>query len=323
MPRVVVLVPTFDHGPTLRPAIHMALNQTEQDLAVHVIGDGAPVSTDRLMDEITTVQPRVRYHPNPKSPRTGEPYRHELLQSVDAEIVCYLSDDDIWMPDHVEVLSGALRHHDLAATLSVSLQGGRMRVSRMQWSDAADRALSCRQSRVSLTETGHRLDAYLRLPFGWRSTPPGRYTDHYMWEQWLREPWVRAVTVTRWTQLHIPAALRHNVAGDGRAAEQWAWWHRFRQPDWDRERAELLIDGLRYEYERVDRSWQGLEARVADLVRTEQLLAEADARCAAMDAELSQLRATVARMSSSRTWRVGQRLARVSGYQAWKARSLR
>ena len=59
---------------------------------------------------------------------------------------------------------------------------------------------------VSLTGTAHTVAAYRRLPHGWRTTPPGRWPDHYMWQQFLAEPWVRAVTATRVTAVQFASA---------------------------------------------------------------------------------------------------------------------
>ena len=68
------------------------------------------------MAELTAADPRVRWFDNPKGPRHGELHRHAALQEARGEIVCYLCDDDLWLPDHVErmraLLDGArLRVH--------------------------------------------------------------------------------------------------------------------------------------------------------------------------------------------------------------------
>ena len=81
-----MLIPTFDHGETLRAAVRCAVNQTRNDIRVHVIGDGAPLETNNLMDELCSLDQTVSFHPNPKSPRTGEPYRDALLRNIDAKV---------------------------------------------------------------------------------------------------------------------------------------------------------------------------------------------------------------------------------------------
>ena len=52
----------------------------------------------------------------PKGPRHGELHRHAALQEARGEIVCYLCDDDLWLPDHVERMRALLEEHDFAYT---------------------------------------------------------------------------------------------------------------------------------------------------------------------------------------------------------------
>jgi glycosyltransferase involved in cell wall biosynthesis len=333
MPGTVVLIPTFDHVETLRLAIASAVTQTVSDLDVHVIGDGAPMETDRLMDELCERYPQVRYHPHEKSPRTGEPYRDQLLRKVDAAFVCYLADDNVWTPDHVELLTGALVDHDFAATLSMYCRPGTevLSISRMQFADPTDRGMEMHQSRVSLTESGHRLDSYLRLPFGWRTTPAGEYTDHWMWKQWLEQPWVRATTVQTITTVHLPDFMRRGVPLADRLAEQQWWFDRVNDPDWPLVRGQLLTDALWEGFEHADRGLVHFRRHAArleadltelrsDLTSQERSHAEDAQRTAEqlrlLEAELEHVRSTLRTISGSRTWRYGQAAARITRYGA-------
>ncbi len=243
MAKVIVLIPTFDHGPTLLPAIHSALHQTESDLEVHIIGDGAPASTDALMSTLIETDSRVHYHPHPKSPRTGEPYRHSLLSRVDCDFVAYLSDDDIWAPNHVErLIEPLIRGVDFAATLTLLLGAESPQLMRVDLAQPSDRALLLGDvNRITLSAAGHRLDSYLRLPFGWRTTPVGQWTDHWMWKQWLGEPWVTAESIWALTAVHIPRQFRANDTNEDMAAKSWEWWGRVSHTGWERDREAMLI----------------------------------------------------------------------------------
>ncbi len=274
MPKVVVLIPTFDHGPTLLPAIHSVLRQTEANVVVHVVGDGAPASTDAMMAQIIESEPRVHYHANPKSPRTGEPYRHLLLQSVQCQFVAYLSDDDIWAPDHLERVTEPLaRGADFAATLTLLLGDGDPELMRVDLSDPADRAMLLGSvNRVTLSAAAHRLDSYLRLPFGWRTTPAGEWTDHWMWKQWLEQEWVRAESVAALTALHTPKLYRGSMSVDEIAAANWKWCERTTHPNWPTDRDALLIAAANRSARRAEERHRELVATTARAVEVEAAL---------------------------------------------------
>src|SRR6185437_15846190 len=93
-----VLIPTHDHGRTLLRSVPSALAQTVSELEVFVVGDGVPDETRELMTELAAADNRVRFFDNPKGERHGEAHRHAALQEARGEIVCYLSDDDVWLP---------------------------------------------------------------------------------------------------------------------------------------------------------------------------------------------------------------------------------
>ena len=108
-----VLIPTHNHGPTLRYAAQSALAQNIRDLEVFIVGDGMTEETKRVAVEIQCSDARVRLFDHPKGPRHGEIYRDAALREARGRIVCYLSDDDLWLPLHVEtmvaLLANALR----------------------------------------------------------------------------------------------------------------------------------------------------------------------------------------------------------------------
>ena len=121
MPLITVLIPTFNHTDTIRRAIASIQNQSLRDFELFVIGDGAPAETDRIMDELQSGDSRVRYFPNPKDKAQGEVYRHAALREANSDMVCYLSDDDLWLPNHLETMQALLREADFAHTLHVKV----------------------------------------------------------------------------------------------------------------------------------------------------------------------------------------------------------
>jgi glycosyltransferase involved in cell wall biosynthesis len=225
MPEATVLIPTFDHGPTLRHSVGSVLAQTVEDVEVFIIGDGVPAGARAVVRELTEGDRRVRFFDHPKGPRHGEVYRDRALAEARGRVVCYLSDDDLWAPDHVETMLGLLARADFAHTLCVGLGAAGELIG--YWLDLAHpaerAAVLTAEKGVSLGAMAHTLEMYRRLPFGWRTTPKGIPTDRYMQQQFLAEPSCRAASGTRPTMLHFESAPRAAWGAGERLAELERW----------------------------------------------------------------------------------------------------
>ena len=117
-----VVIPTHDHGPTIAYALKSALSQTVEDLEVLVIGDGVTHATREIVAEFAELDERVRYFDFPKGPHLGEAYRSEVLKEARGEIVCYLSDDDLWLAEHVETMYSMLERSDFAHSFPTRIE---------------------------------------------------------------------------------------------------------------------------------------------------------------------------------------------------------
>jgi Glycosyl transferase family 2 len=303
-----VLVPTHDHGPTLLRSLPSALAQTVHDIEVLVVGDGAPDFTRELMEELTSADPRVRYFDNPKGPRHGELHRHVALQEARGEIVCYLCDDDLWMPDHVERMRALLDDSDFAYALPFWIDPeNRIHCLRVDLGLPYFREMfSGGENRIPLSCGVHTLELYRRLPAGWRTTPDGIFTDLYMWQQILSVPDCRVAGGAEPTVLHFPTPERIGWSSDERLAELDRWAARLGDPGF---RDELV--------ERV------LAATVADAAALEVQLGVMLAEAAASEAERRRAEARADELdrdlqgiASSATWRLRGRLLAVPGLGA-------
>ncbi len=117
-----VVIPTHDHGPLLNYSIGSVLAQTVRDIEVFVIGDGVPDVTRTLIRRMMDADARIRFWDHPKGQRLGEVYRHIALAEARGRIVCYLSDDDLWLPNHIENVGHLLENADWAHSMPVYIQ---------------------------------------------------------------------------------------------------------------------------------------------------------------------------------------------------------
>lgn len=194
----VVVPTTGDRGPLLPHSIGSVLRQTVTEIEVFVIGDGISAATRDQVEELADADPRVRLFEFDKHESRGEPNRHQVLSDhARGRIVAYLCDRDLWLPDHLveldRVLTGADFGHTLRFRVGEGYRLGFTHIADLR-TPAGRRPDRAGPGLVPLSFAGHTLDAYRRLPWGWRTAPPGRSTDRHMWEQFLAEPWVRVAS---------------------------------------------------------------------------------------------------------------------------------
>ena len=357
-PLATVVVPTYDHGPTARYALESALAQTVEELEVFVLGDGVPAEARPHIDALEHLDARVTVLHHPKSPRTGEPWRAQLLEQARGEIVLYLADDDLWLPDHVETLASLLADADFAHALPALVQpDGDLvpLVCDLTLGGFVERMLGG-HNWIPFSAAAHTLAAYRRLPVGWETTPDGIWTDLYMWQKFLRLPGVRLASATSPTVLCFPSPARRDRDRAERVAELDSWARRVAN---DRART-LIVDQVHVEItrsraglelnalaaaDRVTASASELERVVAErdlaaverdsaMVGRDAALAERDTALAERDAAVAERDAAVAERDAVRafldavtgtlTWRLRERLlASRAGRTAATARAAR
>jgi GT2 family glycosyltransferase/SAM-dependent methyltransferase/Flp pilus assembly protein TadD len=105
MPMVSVIVPTFNRSERLRTALHSIAQQSFQDYEIIVVNDaGLPVEAvvkDLNRDGRITLVNHDRNRGLAASRNTG-------LRHARGRYVCYLDDDDRYLPDHLETLISRL-----------------------------------------------------------------------------------------------------------------------------------------------------------------------------------------------------------------------
>lgn len=231
---VAVIVPTHDHPNLLPFAVASLQAQTYVDTDIVIVGDGVADETRDVVRMLMRDDSRIRFVDKPKTGRTGEPSRHEVLSELRSPVVAYHGDDDLAFPDHLEVLLKLLRGNDFAHPRPVlvypdgALFQGPFDASKWWWRRSIYPPMN--RNMISLTGVVHTLEAYRRLPHGWRSTPPGIATDHYMWQQFFELPGLRAVTGKRATTVKLASHKRQGVAAAARLEETQRWWAQMADP---------------------------------------------------------------------------------------------
>lgn len=241
-----ILIPTFRHARLVPFSVRSALDQEGASVEVFVVGDGVEDGTRAALEALGDDE-RLRFFDFPKGERHGELHRHEALHEASGRIVCYLSDDDLLLRDHVAEMARLLEDADFAHSVSARLRvDGTLEYFPWNYSrrEFVEVGLG-RKASIGLTGTAHTLEAYRRLPDGWRTTPPGGPTDHYMWRQWLELPGLRTAMGDRLTYLTFPDPWWGQLPEGERAAALEDWFRRSREPGFAEELDRMLQAAMR------------------------------------------------------------------------------
>ncbi|MGE0445980.1 MAG: glycosyltransferase family 2 protein [Vicinamibacterales bacterium] len=311
-PRATVIIPTHDHGPTLSFAARTALDQTVADIELFIIGDGAPGVTRDIVAGLMRDDGRVRFFDFPKGPRLGEAYRHEVLAEARAPIVCYLSDDDLWFPDHVATMESLLRDADFVHALSVRIERDGTLVPGntidFRIPGARELALSATLALggAPLSCMAHTLAIYRQLPRGWHTTPKGVATNVHMTRQFVAHPACRLANATRPTLLRFPNFLRRTWTLQQRVDELARWAPLAANPAWRAALPDQVLDGL----------LRVTAARWAEIrrleVKEERMRAAAARAASRIEAQRRKVESLEAKLTAARTKLAAERQRRAT-----------
>ncbi|MDR1045204.1 MAG: glycosyltransferase [Candidatus Adiutrix sp.] len=106
-PKVTVLISTYNRPQYLAEAIESVVRQRFQDWELIVLNDGG-VDVGEVVEKFA--DPRIIYVPDRKNRGAARRFNQGLALAR-GEYVTYLGDDDLFYPNHLEVLSRALDEH--------------------------------------------------------------------------------------------------------------------------------------------------------------------------------------------------------------------
>lgn len=105
-PLVTVIIPTYNYSSVLRYAIMSVLNQTLTDFELIVVGDGC---TDDSAEVVASFcEPRIRWHNLPVNTGGQGAPNNKALEIAQGKYVAYLGHDDLWLPNHLELLTARM-----------------------------------------------------------------------------------------------------------------------------------------------------------------------------------------------------------------------
>jgi glycosyltransferase involved in cell wall biosynthesis len=304
-------MPTHDHGQLIHSAIRCVLAQSYTDFELLIVGDGVVDETREIVDDYQRVDPRVTFFDLPKGPRNGELHRHQVLTTrARGSLVAYAADDDIWLSCHLADMSELLQSADFVQALRIIWPDRKS--AYVQTGDVSvpphRKALIEGTNIVGLSNAAHTMELYRRLPHGWRTTPPDRPTDWYMWQQILSLEDCRALSGSRPTVINLQQAHRNGWSFEERQAELLHWEEFSRRPDAAMKAAEQMIAVQRRrnaELEDGYRELAGGNARLTEERAASQRQTEAQAT------EIARLREAYAEARKGAEWLERER-------QAWQ-----
>jgi glycosyltransferase involved in cell wall biosynthesis len=100
MPKVSVIIPTYNRGYIIRQAIESVLKQALRDLELLIIDDGSTDNTGEVIKSI--FDPRIRYFYK----QNGGPAsaRNVGLSNAKGEFIAFLDSDDFWPENYIQIM---------------------------------------------------------------------------------------------------------------------------------------------------------------------------------------------------------------------------
>jgi glycosyltransferase involved in cell wall biosynthesis len=118
-PKVSVIIATYNYSSVLRYAIATVLWQTFNDFELIVVGDCCTDDSEAVVHSFG--DERVRWLNLPENSGNKAIPQNAGIRVARGEYIAYLAHDDLWHPDHLETLVGAIERSGADLTYSVAL----------------------------------------------------------------------------------------------------------------------------------------------------------------------------------------------------------
>ena len=99
MPKVTVIIPSYNHAKFIGEAIQSVLDQTFQDFEILIRDDGSKDNSIEIIKQFT--DSRIKFAANPHN--MGACYTaNTMIDEANGEYIALLNSDDVWMLDKLE-----------------------------------------------------------------------------------------------------------------------------------------------------------------------------------------------------------------------------
>lgn len=183
MPQWSVICPTYNRGHAIERTIRSVIAQELRDWELIVVSDASTDATDDVVQALARTDSRVRLSRTPHHGFPSGPCNAGVAEAR-AELIACIGHDDELHPEHLEVLTAAMRSGDADI---VYTRGGTVDAAGLRLADTDPLQqywhpeLQLMSALFEPARAGYRREA-LAAAGGWRETPVGLED----WDLWLR-----------------------------------------------------------------------------------------------------------------------------------------
>ena len=104
MSSFAVILPIYGFEKSLEFSIRSCLGQTFKNFELHCVFDGYNQKSIEIVKKFSSIDSRVKIHLFDKAPGIGYENRNKVIRNLDSEFICFLSQDNIYFPNHLDLM---------------------------------------------------------------------------------------------------------------------------------------------------------------------------------------------------------------------------
>ncbi|MEM7143748.1 MAG: glycosyltransferase [Verrucomicrobiota bacterium] len=118
-PAISIVISTYNWSSVLRYAVESALNQTFTDFELLVVGDGCTDDSEQVVTSFD--DPRVQWHNLDRNYGGQWAPNNHGIELARGNYIAYLGHDDLWLPNHLELLLDTINQNNTDVAFSLAL----------------------------------------------------------------------------------------------------------------------------------------------------------------------------------------------------------